>query len=207
MSTAATLHTELRDLYLSATTRIQQDFIATGDGFAAIAARTALVEQVLLRLWDEVICSGGSDRKGFALVGLGGFGRRSLFPHSDVDILFLHADRSTEEALRDHIRTFSQELWDLRMKLGPTTRTLAECDQFDAQNVEFTIALLDCRKSRVHGMRSTAIPSFISSRILKKLQEAFAITTWPAGWRCFRQLTRNAAGQPRNHSCRIPRGN
>ena len=100
---------------------------------------------MLLRLWDEVICSGGSDRKGFALVALGGFGRRSLFPHSDVDILFLHADRSTEEALRDHIRTFSQELWDLRMKLGPTTRTLAECDQFDAQNVEFTIALLDCR--------------------------------------------------------------
>ena len=145
MSTAATLRTELRDLYLSATTRIQQDFIATGDGFAAIAARTALVEQVLLRLWDEVICSGGSDRKGFALVALGGFGRRSLFPHSDVDILFLHADRSTEEALRDHIRTFSQELWDLRMKLGPTTRTLAECDQFDAQNVEFTISLLDCR--------------------------------------------------------------
>ena len=31
------------------------------------------------------------------------------------------------------------------MKLGPTTRTLAECDQFDAQNVEFTISLLDCR--------------------------------------------------------------
>jgi [protein-PII] uridylyltransferase len=31
------------------------------------------------------------------------------------------------------------------MKLGPTTRTLAECDQFDQQNVEFTISLLDCR--------------------------------------------------------------
>ena len=31
------------------------------------------------------------------------------------------------------------------MKLGPTTRTLAECEQFDPQNVEFTISLLDSR--------------------------------------------------------------
>jgi [protein-PII] uridylyltransferase len=145
MSTAATLRTELRDLYLAETTRIRQDFANTGDGLAAIAARTALVEQVLFRLWGEVICSGGSDPKNFVLVALGGFGRRALFPHSDVDILFLHADRSTEDALRDPIRNFSQELWDLRMKLGPTTRTLGECDQFDPQNVEFTISLLDCR--------------------------------------------------------------
>ena len=116
-----------------------------GSGVTAIAERTALVETVLHRLWSELVCSGSSDPKNFALVALGGFGRRALFPHSDVDILFLHADRSTEDVLRDPIRSFCQELWDLRMKLGPTTRTLAECDQFDPQNVEFTISLLDSR--------------------------------------------------------------
>jgi [protein-PII] uridylyltransferase len=145
MSTAATLRTELRDLYLSESARIQQEFASTGNGSSAISSRTSLVEQVLLRLWSEVLSSGGSDPRNFALAALGGFGRRALFPHSDVDILFLHADRSTEAALRDPIRMFCQELWDLRMKLGPTTRTLAECDQFDPQNVEFTISLLDSR--------------------------------------------------------------
>jgi [protein-PII] uridylyltransferase len=145
MSTAATLRTELRDLYLAESVRIQQEFTATGSGVTAIAERTALVETVLHRLWSELLCSGSSDPKNFALVALGGFGRRALFPHSDVDILFLHADRSTEDVLRDPIRSFCQELWDLRMKLGPTTRTLAECDQFDPQNVEFTISLLDSR--------------------------------------------------------------
>lgn len=145
MSTAATLRTELRDLYLSESARIQQQFLEGGDGAAAIAHRTELVEKILLRLWNEVISPEGRERQNFALVALGGFGRRALFPHSDVDILFLHADRSTEDALRDPVRTFCQELWDLRMKLGPTTRTLAECEQFDPQNVEFTISLLDCR--------------------------------------------------------------
>ncbi len=144
-TTAARLRTELRELYLSESTRIQQEFAAGGDGLAAIAQRTELVEKILLRLWSEIICPGGGDPKNFALVALGGFGRRVLFPHSDVDILFLHADRSTEDGLRDPIRTFCQELWDLRMKLGPTTRTLSECEQFDPQNVEFTISLLDCR--------------------------------------------------------------
>jgi [protein-PII] uridylyltransferase len=144
MSTAATLRTELRDLYASESTRIQQDFIANGSGLEVLAQRTELVERVLNRLWDEIMGS-SAHSSNFTLVALGGFGRRALFPHSDVDILFLHADRSTEDALRDPVRNFCQELWDLRMKLGPTTRTLAECDQFDQQNVEFTISLLDCR--------------------------------------------------------------
>lgn len=145
MSTAAPLRTELRDFYVSESARIQQDFISNGSGEQAIAARTALVEKVLERLWDEGIGSGAGQAGNFALVALGGFGRCALFPHSDVDILFLHADRATEDRFRDPIRAFCQELWDLRMKLGPTTRTLAECDQFDSQNVEFTISLLDSR--------------------------------------------------------------
>src|SRR5215831_11406446 len=143
MSTAATLRTELRELYVTESARIQQEFAARGKGLASIVERTKLVEKIVVRLWRELITSGES--KNLALVALGGFGRRALFPHSDVDILFLHADRSTEDARRDPIRSFCQELWDLRMKLGPTTRTLAECDQFDQQNVEFTISLLDCR--------------------------------------------------------------
>jgi [protein-PII] uridylyltransferase len=145
MSTASSLSSELRDLYAEQSTRIRQMFVATGDGRAAIAQRTSLVEGVMLRLWKEIISPDEAGPKNFALVAIGGFGRKWLFPHSDVDVLFLHADRGTEEEYRDRIRRFSQELWDLRMKLSPATRTLAECDQFDSENVEFTISLLDCR--------------------------------------------------------------
>ena len=143
MNTVAVLRTELREFYLLEAGRIQQEFVSDGDGSATIAKRTKLVEQILLRLWEQLISPDG--RKNFALIALGGFGRSALFPHSDVDILFLHGDRSTEDVLRDPVRKFSQELWDLRLKLGATTRTLAECEQFDPQNVEFTISLLDSR--------------------------------------------------------------
>jgi len=178
MTTAAILRTELRDLYLAESKRIQQHFASDGNGANAIAERTTLVEKVLLRLWNEAIAQ---DRraKDFALVALGGFGRRALFPHSDVDILFLHADRTTEDAFRDPIRSFCQELWDLRMKLGPTTRTLAECDQFNQQNVEFTISLLDCRyvagdRELFQRLREKVLPKFFlqeGNYIIQQLAE------------------------------------
>src|SRR5215467_10592900 len=114
MTTATILRNELRDLYLAESKRIQQAFRSQGNGSATTAERTRLVERVLLRLWDEFISSDANARN-FALVALGGFGRRALFPHSDVDILFLHADRSTEDALRDPVRACCQELWDLRL--------------------------------------------------------------------------------------------
>ncbi len=145
MTTATSLTGGLRDLYHQESARIQQRFAAAGDGRAAVEQRTALVEGIALRLWSELISAGPGGPRDFALVALGGFGRGWLFPHSDIDLLFLHAGRDGEEAYKDRIRRFSQELWDLRVKLSPTTRTLAECDRFDAENVEFTISLLDCR--------------------------------------------------------------
>jgi [protein-PII] uridylyltransferase len=145
MSTASSISSELRDLYSEQSTRIRQEFNATGDGKTAVAQRTALVEDIALRLWKEFVAPEESEPADFALVAIGGFGRGWLFPHSDIDVLFLHADQASEQRYKDRVRQFSQELWDLRMKLSPATRTLAECEHFDSGNVEFTISLLDCR--------------------------------------------------------------
>jgi [protein-PII] uridylyltransferase len=143
--TTASLSGELRDLYTEESVRIQQNFASSGDGRLAVRERTRLVEAIALRLWREIISPDENGPAGFALVALGGFGRGWLFPHSDVDILFLHAGGDTENFYKDPIRRFSQEMWDLHMKVSPATRVLTECDRFDAANVEFTISLLDCR--------------------------------------------------------------
>jgi [protein-PII] uridylyltransferase len=145
MTTAGSLSSELRDLYTTESARIREDFADTGNGWEAISQRTALVEKIALHLWKEIICPGEQGPQKFALVALGGFGRSWLFPHSDVDLLFLHADHETEEAFKDQVRGFSQGLWDLRLKVSPATRVLQECDRFDPANVEFAISLLDCR--------------------------------------------------------------
>src|SRR6202022_3151636 len=158
MTTVATLRSELSDLYARESAAIEQEFSVTGEGRTAVARRTALVDSIVQRLWDEIIVSsppastnsGSSPAdsdgpKNFALVATGGFGRGWLFPHSDIDLLFLYSGNNSESAFKDPIRRFSQELWDLRLKLSPATRSLGECERLDPNNVEFAISLLDCR--------------------------------------------------------------
>jgi [protein-PII] uridylyltransferase len=145
MPTKIPFAAELRELYAKEFTRLQQEFSATSDGRAAVRSRTALVESIALRLWNEMISPQADGPPDFALVALGGFGRSTLLPYSDIDLLFLHAGGPADEKLKTSIRSFSQGLWDLRLRLSPATRTLAECDRFDPENVEFAISLLDCR--------------------------------------------------------------
>jgi [protein-PII] uridylyltransferase len=173
MATKPSLGNELRDLYAAESARIQMDFSIRSDGRAAVLGRTALVESVALRLWQELIFPQVDGPADFALVALGGFGRRWLFPYSDVDILFLHAGGEPGQALKNSIRNFSQEIWDLKLKLSPATRTLAECDRFDPNNVEFAISLLDSRylagdRKAFERLHNTIIPKLVSreSRVI-----------------------------------------
>jgi [protein-PII] uridylyltransferase len=145
MTEASLLIGELRSSLAEVSERMARDFAATGDGRAAIAQRTLLIEDVLSRLWREFVSSDQAGPRGFALVATGGFGRGWLFPYSDIDLLFLFADRSAEESHKTEVQRFSQELWDLKLRLSPASRTLAECDRYDTNNTEFTISLLDCR--------------------------------------------------------------
>ena len=82
---------------------------------------------------------------GIVLVALGGYGRGELFPYSDVDLLYLLDGKVSEQEVKQPIRRISQELWDCGIRLSPMTRKRSEAERFDAENVEFTLALLDHR--------------------------------------------------------------
>jgi len=145
MATDPLLARELRDFYATESARVRENFSSNGSGRAAVHGRANLVDAVAQRLWKDLISPEPVGPSGFALLALGGYGRRWLFPYSDIDILFLHSGDAPDSDLRNRIRAFSQEMWDLRLKLSPATRTLSECEKFDPANVEFVISMLDCR--------------------------------------------------------------
>jgi [protein-PII] uridylyltransferase len=170
---------ELRELSTKELARIKEQFAASGYGKAALLGRTALIESIIERLWKQHVFPESNRPADFAVVALGGFGRRWLFPFSDVDVLFLHAGNGTEEKFKEPIRKFSQDLWDLGLKLSPATRTLAECGRFEAANSEFAISLLDCRHlagdhrlfARLHDEVIPKLLTRESEQIVKRLGE------------------------------------
>src|SRR5579862_3772718 len=179
MTAASSLISELRGTLAEGTARISRDFAETVDGGAALTQRTQLIEGILSKLWRDLISGDPEGPKNFALVATGGFGRGWLFPYSDVDLLFLYADWSGEESHKEAIRRFSQELWDLKLKLSPASQCLAECDRFDPNNTEFTISLLDCRylagdRQLFARLRDKLIPKLVvreSKALLQGLAE------------------------------------
>ncbi|HEX4067366.1 MAG TPA: [protein-PII] uridylyltransferase [Acidobacteriaceae bacterium] len=133
----------VRSRYQDDSTQLRQAFERNGDGSAAIRRRSQMVGTLLRQLWDHVAPI--APQNDIALVATGGFGRRELFPCSDVDVLFLCANEKVEPVYRDQIRACTQAMWDVGLRASPATRTLKECERVHPDNLEFTVSLLDRR--------------------------------------------------------------
>jgi [protein-PII] uridylyltransferase len=122
---------------------VRQTCERTGDGTAAIRRRSAVVDRILIEMWRRAFA--GLPPQNLALLALGGYGRKDLFPYSDVDVLFVFADDKTEQQSREAVRTIVQGMWDVGLRASPSSRTVKETGRFDPDNLEFTLATLDRR--------------------------------------------------------------
>ncbi len=134
-----------------------------GSGMHAIAARTAAVDDWIVACWNQHFSLAGET---LSLFAVGGYGRKELFPSSDIDLLFLVADSTTEKAMKDPLRRFTQQLWDAGLRVAATTRSPSECEQYDANNIEFSLSLLDARplagsSTLSAKLTATAVPGLI----------------------------------------------
>lgn len=83
---------------------IRERFFETSDGLEAVRQRADAVDQAVVRLFQQVFADGNAS--GLALAAVGGYGRRQLFPSSDVDLLFLVEKPTAANAARDNIAIF-----------------------------------------------------------------------------------------------------
>src|SRR5580700_8983384 len=127
---------ELKELYDAESSRLQHDFSSTKNGLNYLRERTVLVESVALRLAAPFLSSEAPGTSGIALVAVGDFGRRSLFPYSDIDLLFLPAAREGADQWKGAIERFSQGMSTAGLKINAMTKSLAEFGEFDSENAE-----------------------------------------------------------------------
>ena len=80
----------------------------------------------------------------YAIIALGGYGRREQCVFSDIDLLFLFRKSVPAEA-GDLIREIVYPLWDLGLEVGYTTLSLKESLHKARNDYEMLIPLLDAR--------------------------------------------------------------
>ncbi len=79
-----------------------------------------------------------------ALLAIGGYGRRHLCLHSDIDLLVLFGGpiAAAEERV---VKALLHPLWDLGFDVGHQVRQLGEFEQPETDNPEFLVAVVDSR--------------------------------------------------------------
>lgn len=84
------------------------------------------------------------DKNPYAIIALGGYGRREQSLHSDVDVLLLFAKKIPGQA-KELVRETIYPLWDLGLEVGHATRSLKECLALASRDFEVLSSLLDAR--------------------------------------------------------------
>ena len=115
--------------------------IARGAGGRAALERHADRVDALLR---QLYADAGAPERPVAVIALGGYGRRHLSLHSDIDLLVLFGGRIGPSEER-FLRGFLHPLWDLGVVVGHQVRELDEFADLETDNPEFLLALLDAR--------------------------------------------------------------
>jgi [protein-PII] uridylyltransferase len=125
--------------------RARRDYIAAArqgiGGRHAQAEHAAAMDGIVRQLVDA-----GRVHSAQPLVvcALGGYGRRTLCLHSDVDLLILFESGIEREEARV-VNAILQPLWDLQLAVGHHVRELSDFTEVDGDNIEFQMALLDAR--------------------------------------------------------------
>jgi len=125
-----------------------------------LASRTSEVDQIVVQAFERI-------QPQASLIAVGGYGRRELFPFSDVDLLLLSGGPLKTPA-REAIAEFLRILWDAGLRVSQSVHTAAECCEIHEGNLELTISLLDQRflggdPAGYHDLRAR-FPKFLNAQ-------------------------------------------
>jgi [protein-PII] uridylyltransferase len=123
-------------------TRFERDNI---NGLVAARLHAGLMDELIAALFNyalSVLPIEKTDR--LAMAATGGYGRATLAPFSDIDLLFL-TDVKAPPRVERAVEFILYFLWDLGLKVGHATRSIPDCLREAKADVTIRTSLLDAR--------------------------------------------------------------
>jgi len=90
---------------------------------AIVSGRAQLVDRLLISTFEHFF---RDVKQKVSLIAVGGYGRGELHPASDVDLMLLLGEEENEQT-KEALERFLTLLWDSKLEIGHSVRTLDEC--------------------------------------------------------------------------------
>ncbi len=107
-----------------------------------------------------------------AVMAVGGYGRGEMAPFSDVDLLFLTPYKITAWA-ESVIESMLYILWDLRLKVGHSSRTIRDCLRLGAEDFTIRTSMLEQRYLAGQKPLSDELDERLKSELFKGTGKEF----------------------------------
>ena len=149
--------TRLRAVLVPALKRVLEEghaqaeaqLIKDRDGLKCAQTLSRLTDAVVRAIHDAVVWrlypnDNPTTGEQLAIVATGGYGRGTMAPGSDIDLLFLLPYKQTAWS-ESVVEAMLYVLWDLKLKVGHATRSVEECLRESRADMTIRTALLEAR--------------------------------------------------------------
>lgn len=119
--------------------RLREHYFATRDVQSLLNGRSSLIDNLLSDTWNRHQLPASA-----SLLAVGGYGRKELYPASDIDLLILIPENATDQ-LAQTVALFIRSLWDIGLEIGHSVRTIRECLESARNEISIQTALLEAR--------------------------------------------------------------
>ncbi|GAB7027189.1 [protein-PII] uridylyltransferase [Geotalea toluenoxydans] len=174
---------EMRPVLLSASKeylgyyreQIKERHRAGESGEWVVKAITAMTDTLIRKLFLSItkwLDNYKHAREQLTLIAVGGYGRGELNPYSDIDLMFLHGGKDSQR-IEDIAQKLLYFLWDMRLDVGYSVRTLNDCIEMSNADTTVKTAMLDGRFIIGSRLLFQAFQKTMLTQILAKRSDAF----------------------------------
>ncbi len=103
--------------------------------------KSDFIDKILSCGWQHFL---GEYAAQLSLCAVGGYGRKELFPYSDIDIIVLLDNDDTAD-YREGLSNFFNFLWDIGLKPGQSVRSIEQCVTSAIKDQTIMTSILECR--------------------------------------------------------------
>jgi [protein-PII] uridylyltransferase len=174
LSLRQALSIHFKEQWQAAKTEAEKHLRADGRGTRCAMRLASAMDDIirsLHRLLEQSAPQNDPDSR-FAIVAVGGYGRATLAPGSDIDLLFLFPNRANAWADRA-IEFMLYALWDMRLKVGHATRNIEDCIRLAKTDTTILTSILEARYLCGNKALADRLAETFGRDIIQKSAKAF----------------------------------